>query len=136
MLSPALTERFIEAMDAEHRQLGLNDPTLGKRVRSLVASIAAAVFSAGPASGFLIGAAIFFGLGIGVAFTTIYTVAGQRVPEHSRGVAFGYLTTASLSGLALSPVVSGFLGAVSIRSVFMADAVGLAAVAWAVRRMR
>ena len=103
---------------------------------AVVASIAAAVFSAGPASGFLIGAAIFFGLGIGVAFTTIYTVAGQRVPEHSRGVAFGYLTTASLSGLALSPVVSGFLGAVSIRSVFMADAVGLAAVAWAVRRMR
>ena len=39
-LSPALTERFIEAMDAEHRQLGLNDPTLGKRVRSLVASLA------------------------------------------------------------------------------------------------
>jgi MFS family permease len=63
-------------------------------------------------------------------------VAGQRVPERSRGVAFGYLTTASLSGLALSPVVSGLLGAVSMRSVFVVDAMGLAAVAWAVRRMR
>ena len=39
-LSPALAERFIEAMDAEHRQLGLNDPTLGKRVRRMVASLA------------------------------------------------------------------------------------------------
>jgi cytochrome b pre-mRNA-processing protein 3 len=38
--SAALTERFIEAMDAEHRQLGLNDPTLGKRVRKMVAVLA------------------------------------------------------------------------------------------------
>jgi cytochrome b pre-mRNA-processing protein 3 len=37
--SVALTERFIEAMDAEHRQLGLNDPGLGKRVRKLVGSL-------------------------------------------------------------------------------------------------
>ena len=34
--SAALTERFIEAMDAEHRELGLNDPGLGRRVRKLV----------------------------------------------------------------------------------------------------
>lgn len=101
-----------------------------------MASVAALVFSFGPASILLLVAAVFFGLGIGVAFTTIYTVAGQRMPEHSRGVAFGYLTTASLSGLALSPVVSGFLGSLSIRSVFVAGAIGLAGVAWAVRRMR
>jgi MFS family permease len=101
-----------------------------------MASIAAVVFSLGPASIPLLVAAMFFGLGIGVAFTTIYTVAGQRVPEQARGVAFGYLTTASLSGLALSPVVSGLLGSVSIRSVFVAGAFGLAAVAWSVRRMR
>lgn len=37
--SAALTERFIEAMDAEHRELGLNDPGLGRRVRKLVASL-------------------------------------------------------------------------------------------------
>ena len=37
--SAALTERFIEAMDAEHRQLGLGDPTLGKTVRKLVGSL-------------------------------------------------------------------------------------------------
>jgi len=32
----AATERFVETMDAEHRQLGLGDPTLGKVVRKLV----------------------------------------------------------------------------------------------------
>jgi len=37
--SAALTERFIEAMDAEHRELGLNDPGLGRKVRKLVGSL-------------------------------------------------------------------------------------------------
>ena len=39
----ALTERFVEAMDAEHRQLGLGDPALGKTVRKLVGSLAGRV---------------------------------------------------------------------------------------------
>lgn len=38
--SAALTERFVESMDAEHRQMGMNDPALGKRVRKLVGSLA------------------------------------------------------------------------------------------------
>lgn len=37
--SVALTERFVEAMDAEHREIGLNDPGLGRRVRKLVGSL-------------------------------------------------------------------------------------------------
>jgi cytochrome b pre-mRNA-processing protein 3 len=37
--SAALTERFVETMDSEHRELGLNDPGLGRRVRKLVASL-------------------------------------------------------------------------------------------------
>ena len=41
-LSVALTERFIEVMEAEHRELGLGDPTLGKTVRKLVGSLARA----------------------------------------------------------------------------------------------
>ena len=36
----ALTERFIEVMESEHRELGLGDPTLGKKVRKLVGSLA------------------------------------------------------------------------------------------------
>ena len=39
LASAALTERFIEAMDAEHRELGLNDPGLGRRVRTLVGAL-------------------------------------------------------------------------------------------------
>ncbi len=39
-LSVALTERFIEVMEAEHRELGLGDPKLGRTVRRLVGSLA------------------------------------------------------------------------------------------------
>lgn len=35
-----LTERFVEAMDAEIRQMGLSDPKLGRQVRSLVGALA------------------------------------------------------------------------------------------------
>lgn len=35
----ALTERFVEAMDAEHRQMGIGDPALGRQVRKLLASL-------------------------------------------------------------------------------------------------
>ena len=38
--SVALTERFIAVMEAEHRELGLGDPSLGKTVRRLVGSLA------------------------------------------------------------------------------------------------
>ena len=40
MEAVALAERFVEAMDAEHRELGLGDPTLGKKVRKLVGALA------------------------------------------------------------------------------------------------
>lgn len=40
LVSVALTERFITVMESEHRELGLGDPTLGKKVRRLVASLA------------------------------------------------------------------------------------------------
>jgi cytochrome b pre-mRNA-processing protein 3 len=36
----ALTERFIEVMESEHRELGLGDPKLGRTVRRLVGSLA------------------------------------------------------------------------------------------------
>jgi cytochrome b pre-mRNA-processing protein 3 len=39
-ISVALTERFIDVMESEHRELGLGDPTLGKTVRKLVGSLA------------------------------------------------------------------------------------------------
>jgi cytochrome b pre-mRNA-processing protein 3 len=36
----AIAERFVEAMDAEHRELGLGDPAIGRTVRKLVGSLA------------------------------------------------------------------------------------------------
>jgi cytochrome b pre-mRNA-processing protein 3 len=39
-VSVALTERFIEVMESEHRELGLGDPTLGRTVRRLVSRLA------------------------------------------------------------------------------------------------
>jgi cytochrome b pre-mRNA-processing protein 3 len=36
----ALTERFIEVMESEHRELGIGDPKLGRTVRKLVGSLA------------------------------------------------------------------------------------------------
>jgi cytochrome b pre-mRNA-processing protein 3 len=38
-LSVALTEQFIHVMEAEHRELGLGDPKLGRTVRKLVGSL-------------------------------------------------------------------------------------------------
>ena len=38
--SVAFTERFIEVMESEHRELGIGDPTLGRTVRKLVGSLA------------------------------------------------------------------------------------------------
>jgi cytochrome b pre-mRNA-processing protein 3 len=38
--SVALTERFIQVMESEHRELGLGDPALGRTVRKLVGSLA------------------------------------------------------------------------------------------------
>jgi cytochrome b pre-mRNA-processing protein 3 len=38
--SVALTERFIEVMESEHRELGIGDPTLGRTVRRLVGMLA------------------------------------------------------------------------------------------------
>ena len=39
----ALAERFVEAMDSEHREMGIGDPALGRTVRKLVAALAARV---------------------------------------------------------------------------------------------
>lgn len=38
--SVALTERTVESLDAELRQMGLNDPALGRQVRALLGALA------------------------------------------------------------------------------------------------
>ena len=64
------------------------------------------------------------GVGIGAAMTAAYTAAGAVIPSGAHGTGFGVLTSASLTGMAVSPVVAGFLGATGIRAVFIVD-VGL-----------
>ena len=76
-----------------------------------------------------------FGVAIGVATTAAYTAASSVMPTSGRGAGFGLLTTASLAGLALSPIVSGILGATSIRAVFVLDTVGLVTLAVMVSRL-
>jgi MFS transporter, DHA1 family, multidrug resistance protein len=76
-----------------------------------------------------------FGLAIGVATTAAYTAATSVMPASARGAGFGLLTTASLAGLALSPIVNGMLAATSIRAVFLLDAAGLLVLAAIVSRL-
>ncbi len=41
--SVALTERLVESLDAEVREMGVGDPTLGKQVRKLLGAVSARV---------------------------------------------------------------------------------------------
>ena len=76
-----------------------------------------------------------FGVAIGAATTAAYTAASSIIPSGARGSGFGLLTTASLVGLAVSPVISGLLAATSIRSVFLMDALILVSLALMVSRL-
>ena len=76
-----------------------------------------------------------FGAAVGVATTAAYTAAASVIPPGVRGAGFGVLSTASLAGLALSPVFNGFLAATSIRAVFMVDTLAMLALAALVSRL-
>ena len=80
------------------------------------------------------GAMIVFGGGIGVAMTAAYSAAASLIPAGAHGTGFGVLTSASLIGMAVSPVVAGLLGSTSIRAVFIVDAATMAILALLVRR--
>jgi DHA1 family multidrug resistance protein-like MFS transporter len=80
-------------------------------------------------------ATALFGVAVGAATTAAYTAASSVVPGAARGAGFGLLTTASLAGLAISPIASGLLGAVNIRAVFVIDTIALIVLAALVRRL-
>jgi DHA1 family multidrug resistance protein-like MFS transporter len=98
-------------------------------------SIGALVYVFAGHTGLLLLGTPIFGVAIGIATTAAYTAAGSLIPPTARGAGFGLLTTASLTGLALSPILNGFLGAVSIRAVFLLDAAALLVLATMVRRL-
>jgi MFS family permease len=98
-----------------------------------VSAAAAIVFGLGPSVWVMGLTAVVLGGALGTGTTAIYTAMGHRVSAAERASAFGYLQMAYLIGLAVSPVVAGFIGAWSMRAVFFADAIGLAGLAWYVR---
>jgi DHA1 family multidrug resistance protein-like MFS transporter len=98
-------------------------------------ALGALAYSVAGGTGLLIAGTPIFGIAIGVSTTAAYTAAGAVIPSAARGAGFGLLTTASLIGLALSPIVNGFLAATSIRAVFIVDAVALLTLAAGVPRL-
>ena len=100
-----------------------------------VASAGALLYLVAPGPAWLFLATPVFGVAMGAATTGTYTAASGVMPATARGAGFGLLTTASLTGLALSPIVSGILGATSITAVFLLDVVALLALAFVVSRL-
>jgi len=73
------------------------------------------------------------GAAIGVGMTAAYTSGGALLPRDAHATGFGLMMTASLIGLAASPIVAGFISGPELRVVFEADVVlmlGLAAAVW------
>lgn len=99
-----------------------------------IAALALAVIVVAPTV-WLVGTSMaVVGLAIGVATTAIYSVAGALLPADAHATGFGVMTTASLIGLAVSPVVAGFIGGTGLRIVFMADVALLVVLAVMVAR--
>jgi MFS transporter, DHA1 family, multidrug resistance protein len=109
-------------------------PSLLVPAASALAGIGTFVFGAGAPIGVLIVTAAVMGLGLGVATTAVYTAATHAVAPSARTVAFGYLSTAYLAGLAVSPMLAGLVGSISVRAVFLIDAIGLGLLAWIVQK--
>jgi MFS family permease len=78
--------------------------------------------------GAIAAALLVFGLGSGTAITAAYTVGGEAVPAEAHATGFGFLTGASLAGLALSPVLGGLMSKGHLLGIFAVDLALLAGV--------
>jgi MFS family permease len=72
------------------------------------------------------------GAAIGVGMTAAYTAGGALLPPDAHATGFGLMMTASLIGLAASPILAGFISGPELRVVFEADIVLLLLLAGAV----
>jgi MFS family permease len=97
-------------------------------------AIGALVFAVAPSPWAMVPAALLFGAGSGTAMTAVYATAGAVIPRSAQGTGFGLLSSASLIGIAASPVVAGVLGGASLRGVFVLDILILGALGWLVHR--
>ncbi len=102
---------------------------------SAMAAAGCAAYLAAPRVPWLFLATPLFGLAIGFGTTAAYSAAAGVIPPNVRGLGFGLMTTASLIGMAASPILCGLLASASIRAVFALDAGLLLALALAVRHL-
>jgi DHA1 family multidrug resistance protein-like MFS transporter len=109
--------------------------------RSLITGGAAAgaagalLYAMAPDSTWMFAVTPLFGAAMGFSMTGAYTAAGHVIAPSARGVSYGLLSTASLTGLAISPIVGGLLGSISIRAVFLLNAGALIIVGYLVSRL-
>ena len=101
----------------------------------VVAACALGSFSMSKGLWLLVPSLAVVGLCIGTSVTTAFAAGGAVIPAEVHATAFGFLTGASLIGVAISPVLSGLIAARSIRGVFVAGAVVLLILGVIVRRM-
>lgn len=101
---------------------------------ALVAAVATAAMAVVPGPWSLALPSAVFGVAIGAAMTAAYTAAAAALPDGVRATGFGFLTSASLVGLAVSPMVAGLLARVGLRAVFLVDVVMLVLLGVLVRR--
>jgi DHA1 family multidrug resistance protein-like MFS transporter len=117
------------------RLLRVHTPRAIISAAAALGAVGALVFLVSPRTAWLFMATPILGIALGTATTTTYTAASAVMPAGARGAGFGLLTTASLTGLALSPILSGLLAATSIRAVFLLDVLVMVAIAAAVPRL-
>jgi MFS family permease len=112
---------------------------MSARVTIAVATLAGAggmgAFAAGSSLWVLVPAMALTGLAVGTSLTAAFSAAGAVIPPDAHGVSFGFLTSASLIGSAVSPVLSGLVVGHSFTVVFVAGAITLLGLAVAVRRV-
>jgi MFS family permease len=104
---------------------------------AVAAAVALAAIVVAPSLWVLGIAIVIAGVSMGSSTTAIYSVAGGLLPADAHATGFGIMTTASLLGLAVSPVAAGLIGSAGLRIVFVADVLLLAIIAVLVwRRLR
>ena len=106
---------------------------------ALTAAVALSAIAGAPSVSILGIAIVIAGTALGSSTTAIYSVAGGLLPRDAHSTGFGIMTTASLLGLAVSPVAAGLIGSAGLGIVFVADVfllLILAALVWRGLRMR
>jgi len=105
------------------RLLRQRTPKLVIVTGTITAAVALAAIVIAPSIGILAVSIVIAGVAMGSSTTAIYSVAGALLPPDAHATGFGIMTTASLLGLAVSPVAAGLIGSAGLRIVFIADVV-------------